>query len=105
MHVKPRLNTDSLVSTALTTTSAERTKPLVAALGAKGVDAKSTWRTTENKTAKAIMDTMVELEIDLLVIGSHGQGRFEGLLGSTGTKLVRHAPASVLVLREPNSKA
>ena len=34
-----------------------------------------------------------------IVIGSHGHGRFEGMLGSTGTKLVRLASASVLVLR------
>ena len=42
-----------------------------------------------------------EQRADLLVIGSHGKGKYEGQLGSTGTKLVRSSPASVLVIRRP----
>lgn len=101
MPVKERPDTDSLVSRALADAAEAQTKPVVDALEEKGIKSKAIWRTTENKTARTIMATMKELESDLVIIGSHGHGRFEGLLGSTGTKLVRHAPAAVLVLRGP----
>jgi len=105
LPARERPPTDSLVSTALSTTASTRTKPIVEALLELGIAAKDTWRTTENRTARQIIATMKELETDLLVIGSHGYGRFEGLLGSTGTKLVRHAPAAVLILRNPGDGA
>lgn len=38
-------------------------------------------------------------DADLLVVGTHGTGRFEGLLGGTSTKLARRAPCSVLIVR------
>lgn len=34
-----------------------------------------------------------------LIVGTHGQGRFEGLLGSTSTKLSRRAPCPVVIIR------
>jgi nucleotide-binding universal stress UspA family protein len=101
MPVKERPDTDSLVSKALADAAEAQTKPVVEALKAKGIESKAIWRTTENKTARTIMATMKELESDIVIIGSHGHGKFEGLLGSTGTKLVRLAPAAVLVLRGP----
>ena len=100
MPVKERPDTDSLVTRALAATAEAQTQPVIDALAAKGIESKGLWRTTENKTARTIMTTMKELESDIVIIGSHGHGRFEGLLGSTGTKLVRHAPAAVLVLRD-----
>jgi nucleotide-binding universal stress UspA family protein len=36
---------------------------------------------------------------DLLVIGSHGYGGLDRLLGTTAAKVVNHAPCSVLVVR------
>ena len=99
MPAKGRPDTDSMVSRSLSAMAESQTKPIIEALKAKGIEADSIWRTTENKTARSIMSAMTELDIDVVVIGSHGHGKFEGLLGSTGTKLVRHAPASVLVLR------
>ncbi|MGZ8784831.1 MAG: universal stress protein [Acidimicrobiia bacterium] len=42
---------------------------------------------------------VAEIDADVLVIGTHGRGRFEGLLGSTGTKLARLAPCTVILVR------
>ena len=100
MPVQERPDTDSMVSRSLSAMADAQTKPIVKALADQGIEAKAIWRTTENKTARSIMTTMKELDTDVVIIGSHGHGRFEGLLGSTGTKLVRHAPASVFVLRD-----
>lgn len=38
---------------------------------------------------------------NLLVIGSHGYGGLDRLLGTTAAKVVNHAHCSVLVVREP----
>ncbi|MFQ5554241.1 MAG: universal stress protein [Acidimicrobiia bacterium] len=62
-------------------------------------DAKAQWRPTEGHTARTILEVAEDGRCDIIVIGSHGQGRFEGLLGSTGTKTIRHASADVLVIR------
>jgi nucleotide-binding universal stress UspA family protein len=37
---------------------------------------------------------------DLVVIGSHGYGGVDRLIGTTAAKIVNHAPCSVLVVRE-----
>ena len=43
-----------------------------------------------------------ELDIDLIVLSTHGYtGLKHILLGSTAERVVRHAPCAVLVLREP----
>ena len=98
-HAPSATPTASPVVRALVTNSSERTAPIVAALKERGVDADAQWATTDNKTAKEIITAIRRYDSGLVVIGSTGQGRFEGLLGSTGTKLVRHSPASVLVIR------
>lgn len=92
---------ESPVLAALSNTARSRTRPMVEALSEKGIKAEGIWRTSENRTARAILSTIKDRDSDLVIIGSHGHGRFEGLLGSTGTKLVRLSPASVLVLRGP----
>jgi hypothetical protein len=48
-----------------------------------------------------IVDVCRERRVDLLVLGSTGTGRFDGRLGSTGTRLVRNATADVLLIRVP----
>ena len=42
-----------------------------------------------------------ELDVDLVVIGSHGHGAIDRILGSTAAKIVNHADRSVLVVRAP----
>ncbi len=49
-----------------------------------------------------IIDTASELDIDLIIIATHGHTGMEHLLfGSTAEKVVRKAPCPVLTLREP----
>lgn len=92
---------DSPVLSALAQTANKRMRRLVDSLKEAGIEPASFWRTTDNRTAKTTLSAMKECDTDLLVIGSHGHGKYEGELGSTGTKLVRQASASVLVLRRP----
>ena len=40
-----------------------------------------------------------EIGADVVVVGAKGKNAFQGLLGSTGAKLVRRSPVPVLVLR------
>ncbi len=70
-----------------------------AALAERGVKPKTAWSHTDNQTARTILDAAKAAGADLLVIGSHGRGGYEGALGSTGTKLVRRAPMNVTVIR------
>ncbi|QDQ38960.1 universal stress protein [Legionella geestiana] len=46
-----------------------------------------------------VFDKIRELNIDLLVIGSHTPGGFANFLGSNAQSLVNHAPCDVLTLR------
>lgn len=49
-----------------------------------------------------INETASELDIDLIIIATHGHTGMEHLLfGSTAEKVVRKAPCPVLTLREP----
>lgn len=49
-----------------------------------------------------IIETAAELDIDLIIISTHGHTGVEHLLfGSTAEKVVRKAPCPVLTLREP----
>jgi len=92
-------SSDTPVMAALRETAHTRTTPMVAALSDAGISAEAAWLTTEGKTAQTIIHAVRQHKAELIVIGSHGFGKFEGLLGSTGTKLVRLAPASVLIIR------
>jgi universal stress protein F len=42
-----------------------------------------------------------EHAVDLIVIGSHGYGALDRLLGTTAAKVVNHADRNVLVVRAP----
>lgn len=89
----------SPVASAIASSAEKLTKPIVDALRAVGVPASGAWRSTEGALDKAILQEIIILDAELLVIGTHGRGRFEGLLGSMGTKLVRRSPISVLLIR------
>jgi nucleotide-binding universal stress UspA family protein len=104
MHTQGRAKTDSPVLRALASTAASRTKSAIKALADNGIEAKPQWRTSENRTASTIISVIRELDAGIVIVGSHGHGRFEGMLGSTVTKLARHAPCSVLILRNPTAK-
>ncbi len=46
-----------------------------------------------------IVDAAAAEHADLIVIGSHGYGGIDRLLGTTAAKVVNHAPCSVLVVK------
>jgi nucleotide-binding universal stress UspA family protein len=48
-----------------------------------------------------LCDEAKRRKANLLVIGSHGYGALDRLLGTTAAKVVNHAHCSVLVVREP----
>lgn len=56
------------------------------------VDAHEPWR--------AILDEGRRLAADLIVIGSHGYGGWDRLLGTVAAKVVNHADRDVLVVHE-----
>ena len=51
------------------------------------------------RPAQVIVDIAAELHADLIVIGSHGFGVLDRVLGTTAARVVNHAPCSVLVVR------
>ena len=42
---------------------------------------------------------MADADFDLIVIGSHGFGTIDRILGTTAAKVVNHAERNVLVVR------
>ena len=76
----------------------QRCAPVAEALASRGIEVDSQVIESE-KISKTILEECSRLGADLIVIGSHGEGRFEGLLGSTGTKIARHASRPLLLLR------
>jgi nucleotide-binding universal stress UspA family protein len=73
------------------------TTPLVTALVRAGVSAEGRVIESEN-VAGTILEQIEALDADVIVIGSHGQGLFQGLIGSTGTKVVRRSTKPVLLI-------
>ena len=50
---------------------------------------------------RAILDAAKAEQVDLVVIGSHGYGGLDRLLGTTAAKVVNHADRTVMVVRPP----
>jgi nucleotide-binding universal stress UspA family protein len=48
---------------------------------------------------QSICRAALEQDVDLIVIGSHGYGGIDRLIGTTAAKVVNHADRSVLVVR------
>jgi nucleotide-binding universal stress UspA family protein len=51
------------------------------------------------RPAQVIVDLAVDLNVELIVIGSHGYGPLDRLLGTTAARVVNSASVSVLVVR------
>jgi universal stress protein F len=49
---------------------------------------------------QVLCDTAREHHATLLVVGTHGYGALDRVLGTTAARVVNHAPCSVLVVRE-----
>ena len=89
---------DAAIERYVAARTTEATADLMDALAAHGVAAELIVRESEN-AASTILETVDEIGADVLIIGTHGLGRFEGLLGSISTKLARRAGCSVLLVR------
>ena len=54
----------------------------------------------EGKPATVILETVAELDPDLIVMGSHGRSKLDHLLlGSVAERVIRKAPCPVLTVR------
>ncbi|MCB1246186.1 MAG: universal stress protein, partial [Acidimicrobiia bacterium] len=89
---------DAVVDQYLGNKRVEFCSPIVEAIRTRGITAKGLAREADDP-ADEIMALASELGADVVVVGSHGHGAFQGLLGSTGAKLVRRSPCPVLVIR------
>ena len=70
---------------------------MVAALD--GIGIKADVHVREGDAASGIIAAATELKADVVCVGSHGRGVFEGFLGATSTKLARRCPTPVLIIR------
>ena len=52
---------------------------------------------------RALCETAIAEDAELIVIGAHGYGTLDRLLGTTAARVVDHADRSVLVVREPKA--
>jgi nucleotide-binding universal stress UspA family protein len=60
---------------------------------------------TKGHAAEAIIEKANQIQADLIVVGSRGLTGIKRLfLGSVSRKVVRHAPCSVLVVRQSKTK-
>lgn len=89
---------DAVVDQYLGNKRVEYCRPIALAIREIGGEAESIAR-EGSEISRQIMALAAETDADVIVIGSHGLGGFQGLLGSTGAKLVRRAKRPVLVLR------
>ena len=89
---------DALIERYIGDKLQQNTAPLVRALKDRGIETDARVVESEN-VAPTIIEQLVALDAEVVVIGSHGQGLFQGLLGSTGTKIVRRSPRPVLLIR------
>ena len=89
---------DAVIEQYLGNKRVENARPVVQAIRDLGGKAEAIVREGDD-VEDEIMAMREELDADVIVIGSHGHGAFQGLLGSTGAKLVRRAKVPVLVVR------
>ena len=89
---------DVVVSRYVNGKVAERTDELAAELEALGVEHTVVGEEGES-ASQSVLVAAKTLDADALCIGTHGLGRFEGLLGSLSTKVARLAPCSVVLIR------
>jgi len=62
---------------------------------------KSDLAVREGRPAAAILDYASEIGADLIVLNAHDPGTADYFLGSVASRVVRRAPCSVHVVRQP----
>ncbi len=79
--------------------SEERLAAAQAICNSAGVDAET--HSHASSGADAVLDVAETHNADLIVVGSRGEGAAKRLMhGSVSTKVLHHAPCSILVVRE-----
>ncbi|NOX22142.1 MAG: universal stress protein [Actinobacteria bacterium] len=89
---------DAIIERYLGDKRIERCKPITDALKAQGIEASSLAIEGTN-AAKVILEYIDTDNPGAVITGTHGQGLFEGLLGSTSTRVARHAKCAVILIR------
>ncbi len=89
---------DAVIDQYLGDKRIERCRPIVTAIRDAGGTAESVVREGDD-TASDLIALAKEIGAEIIVIGSHGGHAFQGLLGSTTSKIVRRAECPVLVVR------
>lgn len=89
---------DSLVAQYLGDKRIEICRPIVTAIRELGGEASSHVMEADDIDDDILLMAK-DMDVDVLVVGSHGHNAFQGLLGSTGAKVVRRSKVPVLVLR------
>jgi nucleotide-binding universal stress UspA family protein len=92
------LGDDTIVAKYVNRCVADRTAELVAELTSAGVEHRVVGEEGES-AARSVLEAAKANDVDVVCIGTHGLGRFEGLLGSLSTKVARLAPCSVVLVR------
>lgn len=98
----PEIDQETLVHSgdSLVKTLTERARTEVAAIAAGTTAALLAGSDVELGVAwDAICRKAKELDVDLIVLGSHGYSGLDRILGTTAAKVVNHADRSVLVVR------
>lgn len=89
---------DEMLGRYLEQQSELRTAAMVTALAELGITAEVLAIEGED-AAGEIIKAVAHIDADMVFVGSHGRGLFDGVLGSVGTKVARRSPRPVLVLR------
>ena len=84
---------DNIIKTAMSTAR----QTLEGLIGAAGLKADAEVRS--GKPGSTILTSADECGADLIIIGSHKPGLEDYFIGSTASRVVRHAQCSVLVMR------
>lgn len=89
---------DAMIDQYLGNKRDEICRPMADAIRELGAPAECIAREGTDVTEE-ILTVATDIGADVIVVGSHGHGAFQGLLGSTGSKLVRRSDRPVLVIR------
>lgn len=87
---------DALVNQYLAEQTRQRTEDMITAINEAGGSATALARETDDVAESIISEAE---GYDVLMIGSHGKGMFEGLLGSVSQKVARRCKTSVMIVR------
>ena len=83
----------------------ENARQLIEEAKAKFPGRSFTTEMREGKPAALILDAAAGLQVDLIVMGTHGRGGIEDLfLGSVAARVVRKARCPVMTIRGPRTK-